>query len=190
MFKANITKIAKLFRCRFDDLASWNLSPAAARRSFLLMILVLPVYIFTITLLAEDDFKDYALEILTPLLASDYILQWVLFPLTVLGVMRLIRLPENGFPAFTIITNHVSAMGMMTVAGLAIIYSQHLLDEVTFAGLVALIYIIANVVISIWSYILLNKHMGFAILVFVLNSFISKAISITTLTILKNYSAA
>jgi hypothetical protein len=183
-------RILHLLRCNPKDLAAWDMSGAAAKRSFLLMLPVLPVYFLSFDTLARDHFAALPLFTLMPLLGADYVLEWVTFPLAIALLLRLIRMKRAPFPAFVIITNHLSVLNASALIPLLLLARFNIVSEDMFYGLMNILFMVTGILISRWAMLLWETSLGFAALVFLANSLTSQFVGLTTLTLLKNYLAS
>jgi hypothetical protein len=182
-------RILRLLRCRPDDLANWDTGVDAARRSFLLMLVVLPVYAYAFTVLTTGEMDSIPFTVIFPLLGSDYILQWTAFPLMIAVLLKLAGMEKQNFPAFVIVTNGLSTFSAYAILPLLVLFQLGLMGEETLYLLMNLLFLIVSLVISRWAMLLFETGFGFALAVFMLNGFISQAISGVTMTLLQNYKA-
>lgn len=185
--KFHITSILHLLRCNPGDLKGWDLSGRAARFSFLLLFVVLPVYLLTLDTLARPYLKGVPLPATLAILSADYLLQWVTFPLAVALLLTLTRLSYESFPAFVIITNLLGALGAFALVPLLLLFRAGILPEDLLYGLMSVFFMLVGILLSRWAMVLFDTGFGFAVIVFLISNLTSQLISLTTLELLKLY---
>lgn len=184
---ALLTGAFSLLRVRPELLAMLDDSPTAARRSFLLMLPVLPIYIFSIYCLADDSMARIPFGTLLPVLAADYVLQWVLFPMLVAGVITLAGMNRMPFRAFVIITNALSCLSAFLILPLLFLFYVKAVSEETLFMLLTAIFMVISLTVSRWAILLFKGGMGFGVIIFMLSSFSGQSISLATMELLRHY---
>jgi hypothetical protein len=185
--KFHIASTLRLLRCNPDDLKGWDVSGRAARLSFLLLFLVLPVYFLTLDSLARPHLQGVPPLAAWGILGADYLLQWVAFPLAVALLLDLTRLSKKSFPAFVIVTNLLGTFGAFVLVPLLLLFRFGVLSEDLLYAIMSLFFMVMAILLSRWAMLLFETGLGFAVIVFLISNLTSQLISLTTLELLKLY---
>lgn len=180
----------RLLRVRMDDLRGLDISGAGARRSFLLMLLALPIYGITVFTLAKEDLEGVPLAKTLLLLATDFSLQWTLFPFSVYTLLRITRHPLAPFPAFVVVNNWLSMLGAFAALPLLLIYHSNVLNDAVIYTLMDAIFFAFSFSISLWATRLFQAGFAFGAVVFITSILLSQGISLTTVGLLKSHTLA
>lgn len=177
----------RLLRMRKQDARLISTSTKAAKWSFFLMLLVLPVYFFSIHTLADEDILSVPFAVLLPVLATDYVLQWVFFPVLMAGLLMMARMPLKAFPSFIIVNNSFAALSSLIAMPILALFHLGFISEDTLYILLTVFFLSMSFVLSRWASFLFKAGLGFGMVVFMLSSFSSQFISMATVEILKRY---
>lgn len=176
-----------LLRMQGRSLVGLDTGPEAARRSFTLMLFMLPVYLFSVDTLADAELRAAPLHVLAPVLITDYVLQWVMFPMLIIGLAMMARMPLATFPAFVIVNNCLASLSSILALPLLILYRMKALSEDAFFIAMTILFLSLSVILSRWASLLFKAGIGFGVVVFLLSSFSGQSISMMTMEILRKY---